>query len=232
MENKKPVAVVVCAGPGNGAALARRFDKAGYATAILLRHRSTLAPIESELADTRGFECDVSDPTSVENAFTSIWSELGEVNALLYNAGSGVFGDIETITPDQFEQAWRVNAYGSLLCARLVIPGMKAKGAGAIIFIGATASRRGGVQTVAFAPAKAAQRSLAESMARKLWPEGVHVALIVIDGVVDLPSTRAAMPDKPDDAFVEPAGVAEIAYQLCRQYRRAWSFEVEARALH
>lgn len=106
---------------------------------------------------------------------------------------------------------------------------MKARGAGAIIFIGATASRRGGVQTVAFAPAKAAQRSLAELMARKLWPEGVHVALIVIDGVVDLPSTRAAMPDKPDDAFVEPAGVAEIAYQLCRQYRRAWSFEVEAR---
>ena len=98
MENKKPVAVVVCAGPGNGAALARRFDKAGYATAILSRHRSTLAPIESELTDTRGFECDVSDPTSVENAFTSIWSELGEVNALLYNAGSGVFGDIETIT--------------------------------------------------------------------------------------------------------------------------------------
>jgi len=106
---------------------------------------------------------------------------------------------------------------------------MKAKGAGAIIFIGATASRRGGVQTAAFAPAKAAQRSLAESMARKLWPEGVHVALIVIDGVVDLPSTRAAMPDKPDDAFVDPAGVAEIAYQLCRQNRRAWSFEVEAR---
>jgi NAD(P)-dependent dehydrogenase (short-subunit alcohol dehydrogenase family) len=105
---------------------------------------------------------------------------------------------------------------------------MKARGAGAIIFIGATASRRGGVQTAAFAPAKAAQRSLAESMARKLWPEGTHIALIVIDGVVDLPSTRVAMPDKPDDAFVDPAGVAEIAYQLCRQNRRAWSFD-EAR---
>lgn len=227
MENKKPVAVVVCAGPGNGAALARRFDKAGYATAILSRHRSTLAPIESELTDNRGFECDVSDPTSVENAFTSIWSELGEVNALLYNAGSGVFGDIETITAGPVRAG--LARQRLRLCARQVIPGMKARGAGAIIFIGATASRRGGVQTVAFAPAKAAQRSLAELMARKLWPEGVHVALIVIDGVVDLPSTRAAMPDKPDDAFVEPAGVAEIAYQLCRQYRRAWSFEVEAR---
>ena len=84
--------------------------------------------------------------------------------------------------------------YASLLCARQVIPGIKARGAGAIIFVGATASRRGGVQAAAFAPAKAAQRSLAASMARKLWPEGVHVALIVIDGVVDLPGTRDPRP--------------------------------------
>ncbi len=229
MENKKPVAVVAGAGPGNGAALARRFVEGGCATAILSRHRSTLAPIESELGDSHGFECDVGDPTSVENTFARIRSELGEVEVLLYNAGSGVFGDVETITPDQFEQAWRINAYGSLLCARQVIPGMKARRAGAIIFVGATASRRGGVETAAFAPAKAAQRSLAESMARKLWPQGVHVALIVIDGVVDLPNTRAMMPGKPDDAFVDPAGVAEIAFQLCRQQPRAWSFEVEAR---
>lgn len=229
MEDKKPVAVVVGAGPGNGAALARRFAEAGYAIAVLARRRSTLAPIESELAGTRGFECDVGDPTSVESTFAHIRREIGEVDVLLYNAGSGVFGDVETITPEQFEQSWRVNAYGSLLCARQVIPGMKARGAGAIIFVGATASRRGGVQAAAFAPAKAAQRSLAASMARKLWPEGVHVALIVIDGVVDLPGTRALMPGKPDDAFVDPAGVAEIAFQLCRQQRRAWSFEVEAR---
>jgi NAD(P)-dependent dehydrogenase (short-subunit alcohol dehydrogenase family) len=229
MEDKKPVAVVVGAGPGNGAALARRFVEAGYAIAVIARRRSTLAPIESELAGTRGFECDVGDPTSVESTFAQIRGEIGEIDALLYNAGSGIFGDVETITPEQFEQSWRVNAYGSLLCARQVIPGMKARGAGAIIFIGATASRRGGAQAAAFAPAKAAQRSLAEAMARKLWPEGVHVALIVIDGVVDLPETRSLMPGKPDDAFVDPAGVAEIAFQLCRQERRAWSFEVEAR---
>jgi NAD(P)-dependent dehydrogenase (short-subunit alcohol dehydrogenase family) len=216
MKKGKPIAAVVGAGPGNGAALARRFVEAGYATAILARHRSTLVPIENELADTRGFECDVGDHGSVESAFALIRSQLGEVDVLLYNAGSEVFGDIETITPDQFEQSWRVNAYGSLLCARQVIPGMKAKRAGAIIFIRATASRRGNVQAAAFAPAKAAQRSLAESMARKLWPEGVHVALIVIDGVVDLPGARAVMPDKPDDVFVDPAGVAEIAFQLCR----------------
>lgn len=229
MQNGKPVAVVAGAGPGNGAALARRFAEAGYAVALLARGRDALAAFESEIASTRGYPCDVGDAASVERAFTAIRSELGEVDTLLYNAGSGVFADVEAITPDQFEQAWRVNAYGALLCAREVIPGMKARRSGNIIFIGATASRRGGIRSAAFAPAKAAQRSLAESMARKLWPEGVHVALIIIDGIVDLPRTRKAMPNRPDDAFVDPAGVAEIAYQLCRQDRRAWSFEVEAR---
>ena len=125
--------------------------------------------------------------------------------------------------------SWRVNALGAFLCARAVIPAMKAAGDGRIIFIGATASRRGGKMAAAFAPAKAAQRSLAESMARSLWPAGIHVALIILDGIVDLAPTRARMPDKPDDFFVDPNGVAEIAWDLARQSRRAWSFEVEAR---
>jgi NAD(P)-dependent dehydrogenase (short-subunit alcohol dehydrogenase family) len=229
MTTLRPVAVVAGAGPGNGAALARRFSKAGYSIALLARHPPTGALLPLDLPDARSLECDVGDPTSVERTFAQIRSELGEVDVLLYNAGSGVFANVEAITPDQFEQAWRVNAYGALLCAQRVISGMKTKGSGAIIFIGATASRRGGIKTAAFAPAKAAQRSLAESMARALWPSGIHVALIVIDGVVDLPSSRKAMPDKPTDAFVDPEGVAEIAYQLCIQGRRAWSFEVEAR---
>jgi NAD(P)-dependent dehydrogenase (short-subunit alcohol dehydrogenase family) len=229
MTTPKPVAVIAGAGPGNGAALARRFTEGGYAIALLSRHPATLDPVPDDLSGARSFACDVTDPISVERAFASIRSDLGVIDVLLYNAGSGVFADVETITFDQFEQAWRVNAYGALLCSRQVIPGMKEKAAGAIIFIGATASRRGGIQTAAFAPAKAAQRSLAESMARKLWPAGIHVALIVIDGVVDLPKTRAAMPNKPPDTFVDPAGVADIAFQLCCQQRQAWSFEVEAR---
>jgi NAD(P)-dependent dehydrogenase (short-subunit alcohol dehydrogenase family) len=229
MTTPKPVAVIAGAGPGNGAALARRFTESGYAIALLSRHPATLDPVPDDLSGARSFACDVTDPISVERTFAQIRSELGEVDVLLYNAGSGVFADVEAITPDQFEQAWRVNAYGALLCAQRVISGMKAKGSGAIIFIGATASRRGGIKTAAFAPAKAAQRSLAESMARALWPSGIHVALIVIDGVVDLPGSRKTMPDKPADAFVDPEGVAEIAYQLCIQGRRAWSFEVEAR---
>ena len=225
----KPVAVVAGVGPGNGAALARRFAAAGHAVALLARSRDSFASLETELDAARGYPCDVGDAASVNAAFTAIRRDLGEVDALLFNAGSGVFLDVEAITPEQFEQSWRVNALGALLCSQQVIPAMKAKGSGSIVFIGATASRRGNVLTAAFAPAKAAQRSLAESMARKLWPSGIHVALIIVDGVVDLPRTRRAMPDKPDEAFVDPAGVAEIAFQLSRQERRAWSFEVEAR---
>lgn len=106
---------------------------------------------------------------------------------------------------------------------------MKVARRGAIVFIGATASRRGGPNSAAFAPAKAAQRSLAESMARSLWPQGIHVSLIVVDGVVDLARTREAMPDKPEAFFIKPAGVAETAFQLAHQDPSAWSFEVEAR---
>jgi NAD(P)-dependent dehydrogenase (short-subunit alcohol dehydrogenase family) len=228
-ENTRPVAVVAGAGPGNGAALARRFAQAGYVVALLARSRASLDPIVAGVDAARGYECDVGDAASVATTFAAIRRDLGEVDVLLYNAGSGVFADVETITPAQFEQAWRTNALGALLCSRQVIPAMKANARGSIIFIGATASRRGNVMTAAFAPAKAAQRSLAESMARALWPKGIHVALIVVDGVVDLPRTRQAMPDKPDDAFVDPAGVADIALDLSRQQARAWSFEVEAR---
>jgi len=228
-DTKKPVAVVAGAGPGNGAALARRFVAAGYAIALLARNRYNLDAILGELETARGYACDVGDAASVDAAFADIRRDLGPVDVLLYNAGSGVFADVESITPEQFEQSWRVNARGALLCSQQVIPSMKEKSQGSIVFIGATASRRGNVQTAAFAPAKAAQRSLAESMARKLWPSGIHVALIIVDGVVDLPRTRQAMHGKSDDAFVDPGGVAEIAFQLTRQDRRAWSFEVEAR---
>lgn len=229
MTAKRRVAVVAGVGPGNGSALAKRFAAAGYAVAMLARTRASLDPLEKEIEGTRGFECDVASADSVARAFAAIGSELGPVEVLLYNAGSGVFADVETITAEQFEQSWRVNAYGAFLCARQVIPAMKSQKRGSIVFIGATASRRGGPRTAAFAPAKAAQRSLAESMARSLWPAGIHVSLIIVDGVVDLPRTRRMLPDKPDGFFVKPAGVAETAYQLTCQDPSAWSFEVEAR---
>lgn len=223
------IVVVAGAGPGNGAALARRFTQEGRRVALLARDKARVDALAADMPGARGYACDVGDAASVKASFDAIAAEMGEVGTLLYNAGSGVFADVETITPDQFEAAWRVNALGAFLCSRAVIPSMKASGEGEIVFIGATASRKGGKMSAAFAPAKAAQRSLAESMARSLWPAGIHVALIIVDGVIDLATTRAKMPDKPDNFFVDPAGVAEIAFDLTQQSRRAWSFEVEAR---
>ena len=196
---------------------------------MLARSAQKLNVLENEIAGTRGYPCDVGSAEDVTRAFAAIRADLGEIDVLVYNAGSGVFGDVEAISPEDFKLCWRVNAYGALLCSRQVIPAMKAAGNGSIVFIGATASRRGGSNSAAFAPAKAAQRSLAESMARSLWPAGIHVCLIVVDGVVDLARTRSAMPDKPDSFFVKPSAVADTAYWLTQQDPGAWSFEVEAR---
>ena len=227
--DKNKVVVVAGVGPGNGMSLARRFAVDGARVAMLSRSQDRAQTLATEIEGARGYACDVGDAASVKAAFEAIRSELGEVDTLIYNAGTGVFADVENITPDQFEASWRVNALGALLCSQEVIPAMKAAGSGNIIFIGATASRRGAKFTAAFAPAKSAQRSLAESMAKSLWPAGIHVSVIIIDGAVDLPSTREKMPDKPADFFVSPEAIADIAWDLSQQSRRAWSFEVEAR---
>ena len=224
-----PVAIVAGGGPGNGAALARRFRADGYRLALLARGTDFGTALAAELGEAKAYACDVSDAASVDAATAAIRRDLGEADVLLFNAGSGSWGGIEAVTPEHFETSWRINALGSFLLSQAVIPAMKVKGSGAIIFTGATASLRCGPRSAAFAPAKAAQRALAQSMARSLWPLGIHVALIVVDGIVDIPRTRERMKDKPDDFFISPEGVAAIAADLVRQDRSAWSFEVEAR---
>ena len=151
------------------------------------------------------------------------------MEVLIYNAGKGVWGDVEQVTSAEFEGVWRINTLGLFLTVRRVIPAMAAAARGAIIVVGATASLRGMAATAAFASAKAAQRALAQSLARHLWPKGIHVSLIIVDGVVGGPETRRMFPGRPDDFFIKPAGVADIALALTRQDRSAWSFEVEAR---
>ena len=154
---------------------------------------------------------------------------MGEVDTLIYNAGAGIWKTVEEISAEEFEQSWRVNAMGALLVSNQLIPSMKANRNGNIIFIGATASRRGGAKTAAFAPAKAAQRSLAESMARHLGPSGIHVATVIVDGVVDTPATRKMMPEKPDEFFVHPNDIADVVIQLVHQKQSTWSSEIEIR---
>ena len=225
----KPVCVVTGVGPGNGAAFTRRFLDEGYAVAMLARSQETLARLEGELPGARGFVADVGDPGQVRASFERIRSELGPVAVLVHNAGSGAFSSFLDTEPAQLEAAWRTNALGLLLCGREAAADMQKAGGGAIVVIGATASLRGGAATAAFASAKAAQRSLAQSMARSLGPEGIHVSYVIVDGVIDIPRTRAMLPDRPDEFFLEPDRIADTVFHLATQDRSAWTFELDLR---
>jgi NAD(P)-dependent dehydrogenase (short-subunit alcohol dehydrogenase family) len=225
----KPVCAILGVGSGNGAAFARRFSEGGHAVALMARRGDVTDALASELPDARAFRCDAANPADIERSFAEIRSQFGEVDTLIYNAGAGIWGSVEEISPEDFETCWRVNANGAFLASQQVIPAMKKAGHGNIVLIGATASLRGGAKSAAFAAGKAAQRSLAESMARHLWPAGIHVSLVIIDGVIDLERTRKRMPDKPDDFFLQASDIAETVWQTTRQNRSAWSFEVEAR---
>ena len=226
---QRPVCVVVGVGPGIGASYARRFSQAGYRVALLARGDAFTAPLADSLEGAKHYRCDITVEAEVTKTFAAIREELGDPEVLLYNAGSGVFTSFADTTAAQMETAWRINTLGAFLCGKEVLPGMQRAGKGVIVFTGATASRKGGARATPFSSAKGAQRLLAESMARSLGPQGIHVALIVVDGVVDLERTRQRMPDKPDTFFVSPDAVADLALSLVRQDRQAWSFEVEAR---
>lgn len=225
----KPVCVVAGAGPGNGAAIARKFAGAGYGIALLARDKANLESITARIDGARLYPCDLAELKSVQTAFGSIKQEIGTVSVLIYNAGGGRWGHVEETAPEDFERAWRVNSYGCLIAAQQVIPDMLQMGRGNIVVIGATASLRGGANFTAFASAKAAQRSLAQSMARHLAPRGIHVAYLIIDGVVALARTRARLPDKPDEFFLKPDDIAESVLFLTRQKQSAWTFELDVR---
>jgi NAD(P)-dependent dehydrogenase (short-subunit alcohol dehydrogenase family) len=225
----KPVCAVLGVGPGNGEAFARRFSEGGHAVALMARRGDVIDALAAELPDARACRCDAADVGDIERCFAEIRDNMGEIETLVYNAGSGIWGSVEEVSAEDFETCWRINALGAFVASQQVIPAMKAAGSGNIVMIGATASRRGGAKSAAFASGKAAQRSLAESMARHLWPAGIHVSLVIIDGVIDLERTRKRMPDKPAEFFLQAADIAETVWQTTRQNRSAWSFGVEAR---
>jgi NAD(P)-dependent dehydrogenase (short-subunit alcohol dehydrogenase family) len=224
-----PSCVVAGVGPGNGAAFARAFAAAGYRVGLIARSRTVLDPLAGELSDSSAVTCDVRAPKELDTAFARLRDSLGPIEVLIYNAGAGAFEDLDQATPESLENAWRTNVLGLFAATRAVLPDMRAQRRGSIIVIGATASLRGGANFLPFASAKAAQRSMAQSIARKLWPEGIHVAYVVLDGVVDLPRTREMMRDKPDDFFLQPEAIADSVLALVRQSRRAWTFELDLR---
>ncbi len=229
MSEKTRVCVVTGVGPGNGASFSRRFAAAGYQVAMLARSEERLRELEAQIPGAKGYATDVGDADAVGKTFARVRADLGPVDVLVHNAGSGSFGSFLDTKPDSFEQAWRINALGLLLCGQEAVKDMLNAGRGSVIVIGATASLRGGAGTAAFAPAKAAQRSLAQSMARSLGPQDIHVGYVVVDGVIDMPRTRQLLRDRPDDFFLKPDEIADTVYHLVEQDRSAWTFELDLR---
>lgn len=222
------VCLITGVGPGTGAALARRFAQ-GYRVAMLARSEERLAELEEELPSARAFPCDVSDESRLTATFEKLRAELGDPQVVLHNAVGGAFGDFASIDPGVLRRNFEVNTMALLQLARLATPAMIAAGRGAILCTGNTSTYRGKAHFAGFAPTKAAQRILAESMARTLGPQGVHVAYLAIDAVIDVPWTRKAMPDRPDAFFCKPSDIADEAWHLVHQPRSAWTFDVMIR---
>lgn len=225
----EPVCVISGVGPGTGTALVRRFASGGYRVAMLARNADRLADLARKVPAARAFVCDVSDQAAVDLAIASVERELGAPSVLIHNAVGGGWGNFMEIDPAMLNRNFQVNTMGLLYLARRVARAMVDAGMGAIIVTGNTSAQRGRANFAGFAPTKAAQRILAEAMARDLGPKGVHVAYIVIDAVIDVPWTRERFKNKPDDFFVAPAAIADEAWHVANQPRSAWSFNVEIR---
>jgi len=223
------VCVVMGVGPGNGEAFVRRFSDEGFQVAMIARTEDYLKQLEQSVAGAHAFPCDMMEPEQIASVMTAIESRLGPVSVLLYNAGGGVFKSVEEASLEDFEANWRINVQGLVAAAKAALPQLRQHETASIIVTSASAATRGRANTAPFASAKAAQRSLAQSMARQLGPEKIHVANLVIDGMVDLPRTREMLPDKPDEFFVQPAAVADAVWALCQQAPSAWTFELDIR---
>ena len=224
-----PVCLISGVGPGTGAALSRRFAAGGYRIAMLARNKYRLTRLEKEIGGSAGYVCDVSDEATVNAVVARVKEEMGTPEILVHNAVGGAFGTFLEIEPEVLANNFKVNTMGLLYLGRTVAPDMIAAGKGTIIASGNTSALRGKPRFAGFAPTKAAQRILAESMARTLGPQGVHVAYIVIDAVIDLEWTRKMFKAKPDGYFIQPAAIADTAYHIAHQDRSAWSFNVEVR---
>lgn len=226
--SNKPLALITGVGPGTGASVARRFAQGGYRVAMLARDAERLAALESEIPDSIAMPCDVSDTAELERVI----KHVGQPKVVVHNAVGGAFGTFDQIEPETLQRNFDINAMALFNLAKLTAPAMVEAGEGAIIVTGNGASQRGRAAFIGFAPTKAAQRILTESLARDLGPKGVHVAYLVIDAAIDVPWQRELQPDKPDDFFISPKSIAGEVFHLAHQPRDAWSFLAEVRPFH
>ena len=238
MANRKEqkIALIVGAGDHLGAAIAKRFGKEGF-DIVATRRRGDLTSLveEIEASGSRayGFHSDARDEEQVAELIEKVESEIGPIDVAIFNVGGNVRFNILETTARVYRKTWEMCAFAGFLVGREVAQRMLSRERGTILFTGASASLRGAKGFAAFAGGKHALRALAQSMARELAPQGIHVGHVVVDGLIENRSTEQLFPDlvasKPEDGIIQPDHLAEIYWQLHKQPRTAWTFELDAR---
>ncbi len=234
---KKPVCLITGVGSGTGAALAKRFTTGGYQVAMLARDGERLESLEKDIENTRAYNCDISDLNVLLDTVKLIQNEMGEPSVLVHNAVSATFKPFLEADPEDLERNFRVNTTTLLYLARALTPAMINAGYGAIMVTGNTAALRGIPTYAVFAPTKAAQRILAQSLARDLGPKGIHVAYITTDAAINAPwlgddnqkpswlKPPSDWKNKPEDYFAKPEAIADEVFHVAHQDRSTWSFD-------
>ncbi len=222
------VALVVGAGPGLGAALARRFAAGGYAVAVARRKAADLEDLAAEVGG-KAYGCDAADAENVAALLERIGKDLGTPTLVAYNAGAYSPGSILEIAPAEFERCWRIGCLGGFNVGQQAARGMLKEGGGTILFTGATAALRGGKGFVNLAVGKFGLRALAQSMARELGPENIHVAHLIIDGQIAGDRTTHSESARGENHVLKPEAIAETAWFLHEQQKSAWTQELDLR---
>jgi NAD(P)-dependent dehydrogenase (short-subunit alcohol dehydrogenase family) len=219
-------ALIVGTGSGLSASLARLFAKAGLKVAIAARRPDNLASLAQETG-AKAFACDATDRDQVAKLFADVEASVGAPDVVVYNASYRTRGPFVELDPAEVARTIEVTAFGGFLIAHAAAKRMLPNRHGAIFFTGASAGVKGYAQSAPFAMGKFALRGLAQSMARELSPQGLHVAHIVVDGGIRS-ARRADPPDKPDSTL-DPDAIAQTYLDLLRQHRSAWAWEIELR---
>ena len=219
-------ALIVGAGRGLSASLARLFASEGLRVALAARDAEKLAPLCGETG-AKAFACDAVEPDQVARLFSAVEAATGAPDVVVYNASARARGPVAELVPAEVERAIMVSAFGGFLVAREAAARMMPKGHGAILFTGASASVKGYPLSAPFAMGKFALRGLAQSMARELAPQGIHIAHFVIDGAIRNPG-RVEPPDRPD-SMLDPDAIAASYLSVLQQPRSAWAWEIELR---
>jgi len=236
MSEKKAI-LVVGAGDATGGAIARRFARDGYIACVTRRHADKLAPllarIEADGGKAHAFESDARKEDEVIKLFAHIEKEIAPIEVAVFNIGANVRSPVTETTARVYYKVWEMGCFGGFLVGREAAKVMLPRGRGSIFFTGASASLRGRAGFAAFAGAKHGLRALAQSMARELGPQGIHVAQIIVDAAIDTAFIRENFPEryalKEREGIVDPETIAESYWQLHRQPRNAWTHEMDLR---